>query len=70
MSAPKLSVRELTVLRMLAEGKGFLEIGSRLFIETGTVSTHVKRAKAKLGARTLPHAVHLAHLAGLLDGAS
>lgn len=69
MSAPKLSERELTVLRMLANGSGYPEISSRLFVTSGTVSKHVQRAKAKLGARTLAHAVHLADLAGLLGGA-
>jgi DNA-binding NarL/FixJ family response regulator len=55
-----LSPRELDVLRLLAEGLRYAEIGKKLFISDETVRTHVQHATAKLGARSRTEAVVLA----------
>jgi DNA-binding NarL/FixJ family response regulator len=55
-----LSEREREVLRLLAEGGSYAEIGSALFLSPDTVRAHAQRAMTKLGARTRTHAVALA----------
>lgn len=55
-----LSAREREVLRMLAEGGSYAEIGGSLFLSPDTVRAHAQRAMAKLGARTRTHAVAVA----------
>jgi DNA-binding NarL/FixJ family response regulator len=55
-----LSVREREVLRMLAEGGSYAEIGSALFLSPDTVRAHAQRAMTKLGARTRTQAVAVA----------
>jgi two-component system response regulator DesR len=55
-----LSEREREVLRMLAEGGSYAEIGSQLFLSPDTVRAHAQRAMTKLGARTRTQAVALA----------
>lgn len=55
-----LSSREREVLRMLAEGGSYAEIGSRLFLSPDTVRAHAQRAMTKLGARTRTQAVAVA----------
>ena len=55
-----LSPREREVLRMLAEGGSYAEIGSLLFLSPDTVRAHAQRAMTKLGARTRTQAVALA----------
>jgi DNA-binding NarL/FixJ family response regulator len=55
-----LSDREREVLRMLAEGGSYAEIGSQLFLSPDTVRAHAQRAMTKLGARTRTQAVALA----------
>jgi len=58
---PKLlTVRERDVLRMLADGDSYAEIGATLFVAPDTVRSSVRRATTKLGARTRTHAVALA----------
>jgi DNA-binding CsgD family transcriptional regulator len=47
----KLSVRELEIARMIADGLSDKEIAWRLGIEISTVRTHLKRVFAKLGVR-------------------
>ncbi len=63
MSRPELSVRELDVLKLLAEGKSNKIIGDQLGIAEGTVKTHVKSLLNKLAVpgRTaaVREAVHL-----------
>jgi DNA-binding NarL/FixJ family response regulator len=56
-----LSRRELEVLRLLAEGLGQAEIAERLVISPKTVSTHIERILAKLGAHSRAEAVALAY---------
>jgi two-component system nitrate/nitrite response regulator NarL len=55
-----LSAREREVLRMLAEGGSYAEIGSALFLSPDTVRAHAQRAMTKLGARTRTQAVAVA----------
>jgi DNA-binding CsgD family transcriptional regulator len=52
--------REGEVLRLLALGYNGPEIAERLVVTVDTVRTHIRRLKAKLGARTLPHLIALA----------
>ena len=55
-----LSEREREVLRMLAEGGSYAEIGASLFLSPDTVRAHAQRAMTKLGARTRTQAVAVA----------
>lgn len=57
---PLPSARELEVLRMLAAGSTDGQIATRLSLSPATVRTHVRNAKAKLGASTRAQAVALA----------
>ena len=45
-----LSAREREVLRLLAGGGSYAEIGSELYLSPDTVRAHAQRAMAKLGA--------------------
>jgi two-component system, NarL family, response regulator DesR len=55
-----LSRREREVLRLLADGGSYGEIGSKLFLSPDTVRAHAHHAMTKLGARTRTQAVALA----------
>jgi two-component system, NarL family, response regulator DesR len=55
-----LSERERQVLRLLAEGGSYAEIGGSLFLSPATVRSHAQRAMQKLGARTRTQAVAVA----------
>jgi DNA-binding NarL/FixJ family response regulator len=61
-----LSEREREVLRMLAEGGSYAEIGSTLYLSPDTIRAHSQRAMAKLGARTRTQAVAVALRDGLV----
>ncbi len=61
-----LSEREREVLRMLAEGGSYAEIGSTLYLSPDTIRAHAQRAMAKLGARTRTQAVAVALRDGLV----
>jgi DNA-binding CsgD family transcriptional regulator len=54
------SARERQILALLAEGETDAQIAARLGLSPATVQTHVRNAKAKLGARTRAQAVALA----------
>jgi DNA-binding NarL/FixJ family response regulator len=56
----QLSERERQVLRLLAEGGSYAEIGKSLFLSPDTVWAHAQRAMTKLGARTRTQAVAVA----------
>jgi PAS domain S-box-containing protein len=58
--------REREVLRLLATGATDGQIASRLELSPATVQTHVRNAKAKLGARTRAQAVALALQRGMI----
>ena len=62
-----LTVRELDVLRLLAEGLGHEEIGRRLSISPETVRTHVRKATNRRGAATRTQAVATALRRGLIS---
>jgi PAS domain S-box-containing protein len=53
----KLSDRELTVVRLVADGNTGPEIADELRIAHDTVRTHVRNAMAKVGARSRAHLV-------------
>lgn len=55
-----LSPREREVLRLLAAGGSYVEIGSELYLSPDTVRAHAQRAMSKLGARTRTQAVAVA----------
>ncbi len=61
-----LTLRELDVLRLLADGLTQQEIASRLVISPKTVSSHIQRILAKLGVHSRAQAVALAHREGLV----
>jgi PAS domain S-box-containing protein len=60
------SARELEVLTLLAEGATDPQIAKQLELSPATVQTHVRNAKAKLGARTRAQAVALVLERGLI----
>ncbi|SDH64191.1 LuxR C-terminal-related transcriptional regulator [Pseudomonas panipatensis] len=63
---PLLSLRELSVLELIARGCSNLEIGERLFISLHTVKTHARRINGKLGVERRTQAVARAKELGLL----
>lgn len=60
IAARRLTGRERDVLRLLAEGGSYGEIGSSLFLSPDTVRAHASHAMTKLGAKTRTQAVALA----------
>jgi DNA-binding CsgD family transcriptional regulator len=58
--------RERQVLRLLASGATDVQIAAWLSLSPATVQTHVRNAKAKLGARTRAQAVALALQRGMI----
>ena len=65
--SPELSKREREILRLLSHGMTNEEIGRELFISPETVRTHVRRAIAKLSAKTRTEAVATALRAGMIN---
>ena len=65
MEETGLTPRELDVLRLVADGRTNREIGAELFISEKTVSVHVSRILAKLGAANRAQAATVAHRLGL-----
>jgi PAS domain S-box-containing protein len=59
--------REREVLALLAAGATDEQIAGLLDLSPATVQTHVRNAKAKLGARTRAQAVALALQGGMID---
>jgi DNA-binding NarL/FixJ family response regulator len=66
-AAARLTVRELDVLKLLAEGLGTEAIAERLFISPKTVGTHVQRILAKLDLHSRAAAVAFAYREGLVE---
>ena len=60
------SAREREILALLADGATDGQIAARLELSPATVQTHVRNAKAKLGARTRAQAVAVALQRGLI----
>jgi len=63
---PRLSPRELEVLRLIAEGKGRREVSKLLRISVRTLDTHRTNIMLKLGCRSTAELVHYALRANLL----
>jgi len=61
-----LSVREVEVMRLLAEGKVYKQIAQELDLSTSTVRTHLHNTYAKLGAVDRAQAVLMATARGWL----
>jgi DNA-binding NarL/FixJ family response regulator len=61
-----LTLRELDVLRLIAEGRTNPEIGKELYMSPKTASVHVSRILAKLDVKTRTEAAGVAHRLGLL----
>lgn len=62
-----LTVRELGVLRLVAEGKSNRAIGEALYISEDTVKARMKSLMAKLEAADRTHAVTIAMRRGFID---
>jgi DNA-binding CsgD family transcriptional regulator len=62
-----LTVRELEVLQLLAQGMTNDQIGTTLFMSPRTASVHVSRILAKLNAANRTEVAAIAHRRGLLD---
>lgn len=63
----ELSVRELEIIRLLAQGLSNREIAVRLSLGVETVKTHISSILAKLGAVDRTQAVAVALRRGLID---
>ena len=61
------TTRELEVLALLAGGRTDVQIAELLELSPATVQTHVRNAKAKIGARTRAQAVAIALQRGLIQ---
>jgi DNA-binding NarL/FixJ family response regulator len=64
---PKLSLREIEVLQLLADGLVNREIARQLFVSEETVKSHVRHVLAKLEARSRAHAVAVGFRGGLIS---
>ena len=65
--AAGLTLRELEVLRLIADGRTNPEIGTALYMSPKTASVHVSRILSKLDVKTRTEAAGVAHRLGLLD---
>ncbi|QWT21350.1 response regulator transcription factor [Bacillus sp. NP157] len=63
----RLTPRELSVLRYVADGHSNKLIAELLYITEATVKVHVKSILGKTGASSRTHAVQIAHKRGLID---
>ncbi|MDD2046649.1 LuxR C-terminal-related transcriptional regulator [Pseudomonas putida] len=61
-----LTPREVSVLKLLAEGLSVREVGNRLFISENTVKSHAKNINVKLGACRRTQAINSAKAMGIL----
>jgi len=62
----RLSERELDVLRLLAAGQSYKEIGQQLFLSLNTVQFHVKNVYGKLGINKRVQAIEQARAMNLI----
>ncbi len=65
-SAHGLTGRELSVLRLLAEGLSNKGMADRLFVSETTIKTHLRNINGKLDASSRTHAVAVARRLGLV----
>lgn len=63
---PKLTDREVEVLRLLATGSTNKEIARALFVSDATVKSHLAHIFTKLGVDSRSRAIHTAQEAGLI----
>lgn len=63
---PRLTSREVEVLRLLATGAANRQIARTLFVTEATVKTHIAHIFAKLGVDNRARAIHVAHETGLI----
>jgi DNA-binding NarL/FixJ family response regulator len=66
-AAPRLTSRELAVLRLVAEGLSNAQVARRLWISEPTVKYHLSRTYEKLGVSNRTGAARWAERHGLLD---
>jgi DNA-binding CsgD family transcriptional regulator len=64
---PTLSLRQVQVLQLTAEGLTYSQTGERLQITEGAAANHFYRARIALGGRTPHHTLALAREYGLLN---
>jgi ATP/maltotriose-dependent transcriptional regulator MalT len=67
LDANPLSVRELEVLSLIAQGNSNQQIAEQLFISLHTVKTHARRIHSKLGVERRTQAVATAKKLGLIS---
>ncbi|GAC1440571.1 MAG: response regulator transcription factor [Mycobacteriales bacterium] len=67
-AAPRLSPREVEILRLLAAGSSARQLARQLYISESTVKTHISRLYEKLGAVNRAQALMIAVKLGLLTG--
>jgi len=60
-----LTVRELEVVRLIAQGQSNIEIAAALFVSEATVKTHINHIFSKLGARDRTQVIIKARQMGL-----
>ncbi len=63
---PRLTERELEVLRLLATGASNKEMARALFVTEATIKSHLVHIFTKLGADSRARAIHVARETGLL----
>ena len=63
---PKLTKREIEILKLLADGLTTSEISAQLFISTTTVETHRRNLLSKLGVKNTPLLVRYAVEKGIV----
>jgi len=63
-----LTVREIEVLQLIAQGKSNTEIGAEIYVTEATVKTHVRSIYRKIGARDRAQAVAYAFRNGIIHG--
>lgn len=61
-----LTPRQLAILQLTADGHTYAAIGRQLDIGESAVKHDVRDLRTHLGAHSTAHAVHLAHLRGIL----
>ena len=67
LDMPKLKVRELQSLQLLAAGQTIAQIAWAMHVQVRTVSAHLARLRRKLKARTTFELIALAVKSGLVD---